>query len=81
MHLAFSYDNTIGTKLFIDGSQVGEFYGSWDAQELSTLMSIGSISGSYTGGAEGYYDDIVFYPKALNVDNWYQKTLQNTDYD
>lgn len=80
MHLAFSYDSTNGTKLFIDGNQVGEFYGSWPNQELSTLVSIGSISGSYGGRAEGFYDDIVFYPKALNVDNWYKKTLENTDY-
>ena len=69
LDIAFTYDNTIGTFLLVSGSAYGVFNGSWPSQDLPPLLCIGCISGTNYGRAEGYMDDLNFYPYALIEDD------------
>ena len=69
LDIAFTYDNTIGTFLIVSGSACGVFNGAWPSQNLPDLLCIGCISGTNYGRAEGYMDDLNFYPYALIEDD------------
>ncbi len=79
--VGFSYDNDVGSSLYIDGEIVGEYLGTWDQQDVPTLVSIGSISGTDGGRARGFIDDICFYTQYLKIDDFYKIYYENHDND
>lgn len=68
INVGLSYDNDYGMSFYLDGELVGSFDGTWNQQNLPTLMAIGCVSGSNSNRALGYIDDICFYTESISPD-------------